>query len=301
MNLLIESMNSFINSLNTREMALMIIGILFLILISSIKKVRKSLLDVVRIFFSSIKILVPFIGMVLYISLILFILYNIGFLNMNHVKDVIFWFFIVAIPLFFTSNKVREDKNFFKTKAVEYVKLITIFGFLINFYTLPILVELILQLFLLFLILLITVSKTDKKYKRVETFLNIILLIIVAYLVIFSIKSLFVHPNDFININTLITYILPAILTILLLPFIYLWALFMRYELFYVLLKFQFKESKLVGYVFKEVFKRYKLDLYGLDDFLSKFQIFNIKRTEDVEKEIQKAGKKVKSQNENIE
>ena len=93
--------------------------------------------------------------MVLYVTLILYILHYLGVLHVNHLKDVVFWFVIVAIPLFFTANKVREDKNYFKTKFVEYVKLITIFGFIINIYTLNIFIEIVLQIVLLFLILLI--------------------------------------------------------------------------------------------------------------------------------------------------
>ncbi|KAF5034886.1 hypothetical protein DSECCO2_591370 [anaerobic digester metagenome] len=297
MSLLIELINSFVNSLNTREIAIMILVIVFLIPILLIKDVRKVLLDVVRIFFS-IKIIIPFIGMVLYITLILYLLYHWGFLNTDYVKEVIFWFVIVAMPLFLAVNKVRENKNFFRTKAVDYIKLITIFGFVINFYTLNLVIELILQSGLFFLILLVTFSKTDKKYKSVEIFLNIIFLIIAVYLAIFFINSLFINPNEFININTVITYVIPAILTILLMPFIYLLALVMRYEMFYLLLKMRFKESKLHKYVFKEVFKRYNLDLYGLDDFLSEFHIYNIQNTEDVGKEILNAEKRLNHETE---
>jgi hypothetical protein len=281
--------------MNTREIAITILFIVFLVGIFSIKGVRKVVPDILKAFFS-IKIIIPFIVMILYISLILFILYYLGFLNINLVKDVGFWFFVVAVPLFFTANKVREDKNFFKTKAIEYVKLTTIFGFLINFYTFNIFVEIIFQIILFALIMLITVSKTEEKYKVVENFLNIIFLIIFASLVIFFINNLFINPNGFININTGIEYILPAILTILLLPFIYSLALYMRYELFYVLLKIRFNESKLYKHIFKEIFKRYNLDLYGLDAFLSKFEIFKIQDREDIEKEILKAEKRVQSQ-----
>jgi len=69
----------------------------------------------------------------------------------------------------------------------------------------------------------------------------------------------------------------------------------MRYETFYGFLKIRFNELKLHKYIFKEVFKRYNLNLYGLDDFLSEFEIYKIKNTEDVGKEILKAEKRVKS------
>ena len=298
-NSLIQLISSFVNSLDTGEISIIIISIAFSIWILKYKGVREALCGVVKAFLTT-KIIIPFIGMILYISLISLILYHLGILNIDLVKYVIFWFFPVAIPLFFTANRVVEDKNYFKTKAVEYVKITTLFSFFINFYTFNIFGELILQSILLFLILLIAVSKIDKKYKAVENLLSIILLIIVACLVIFFIYSLLKQPNELININTGIAFVLPGILTILLLPYIYLLALYMRYDLFYLLMKAQINDSKLNKYVFKEVFKRYNLNLYGLNDFLSQFVIFNIKNTKDVDKEILNAEKSVKSQNENI-
>jgi len=301
MNSLIQLLNSFVNSLDTGEIAIIIILIVFSILVSSSKGVRKALRGVVKAFLAT-KIIIPFMGMVLYISLISFMLYHLGVLNANLVKYVFFWFFPVAIPLFLAVNKVKEDKNFFKTNAVESVKLATFFSFLINFYTFNIIFELILTSSTFFLILLIAVSKIDKKYKPVENLLTAILVIIVACLFIFFIYNLFKHTNEFINITTGIAYALPAILTILLLPFIYLFALYVSYEWFYnVRLKLVINESKLRKYAFKEVFKRYNLNLYGLNDFLSEFIIFNIQSNEDVDNEILKAEERVKSQNENIE
>ncbi len=297
--MLIGLINSFVHSLDTGEIAIIIILIVFSIWVLSSKGVRNALGGVVKAFLVT-KIIIPFIGMILYISLISLILYHLGVLTINLVKYVLFWFFPVAIPLFFAANKVKDDKNFFKTKAVESVKLATFFSFLINFYTFNIIDELILQSTSFVLILLIAVSRIDKKFKNVENFLTIILSVIVAGLVIFFIYSLVKHPNEFININTGIAYVLPAILTILLLPFIYLLALYMRYELFYALMKNRINDSKLHKYVFKEVFKRYNLDLYGLNDFLSEFSFFDIQSTGDVGKEILEAEKRVKSQNENI-
>jgi len=277
----------------------MILLIVFLIVIFSIKDARKAVLDIIRLLLVSIKIIIPFIRMVLYISLILFILTYLGFLNINMVKNVIFWF-AVAIYLFFKANEVTKDKNFFKTKAVEYVGLTTVIGFIINFYTFNLLIEIVLQIIIFALILLIAVSKTQEKYKPVEKFLSTILFIILACLVIIFLNNLFTNPNEFININTGITFILPGILTVLLLPFIYLLALYISYDLFYARLKIVLNGSKLYKYVFKEVFKRYNLDLYGLDAFLSEFRIFNIQSSGDVGKEILNAEKRVKSQNENI-
>lgn len=298
MNLLLELVNSFINSLSTREMALIILLFaIFLILVFFNKSVRSLIPEIIKLFFS-IKL---FIVMILYIALILFILYIMGILNILLTKDVIFWLILVPIPLLYAASKFKDEKNFFRNKAIGYISLTTFFGFIINFYTFNVFVEIIFLIILFLLIALISVSKTDEKYKPVENFFNILLLIIIFYLVIFFIYNLLINPNDFININTLITYILPSLLTALFLPFVYIFALYMRYETFCVFLKVKYNNPKLRKYVFKEVFKRYNLKLYKFNEFFSEFGCFNAENIEDVEKEIILAEKRAKSRHESDE
>jgi len=111
---LIELINSFVNSLNTRETAIIIVSIIFLIVIFSIKRTRKAALDFLRAFFS-IKLIIPFIGMTFYISFILYLLSRIGLLNISLIKDAIFWFIIGAIPLFLKAHEIEKKyKHFFR-------------------------------------------------------------------------------------------------------------------------------------------------------------------------------------------
>lgn len=296
MNFLIELINSVINSLNTREIAILFWVIVFLIVIFFIKSTRKAVFDIFKTFFST-KIIIPFVGMILYIYLILHILSYLGLFNINLTKDMVFWFIIGAFPLFIKANEPKKDKNFFKNNALEFIKLTTVFGFFINFYTFNIFIELIFVPLIIVMIALLVVSKSQEKYKPVENLLNFIFLIIVVYLVIFFIYNLWIDPYGFINIDTGIAYILPGILTILLLPYIYLLALYVEYDMIYRLLKLRLNDSKAYKCVFK-IFKTYNLDLYRLIAFLSKFRVFKIQDIEDVEKEILKAQQRVKSQNE---
>jgi len=262
------------------------------------KSTRKAVFDVLRAFFT-IKIIIPFIVMTLYTLLILYLLSLIGLFNVNLIKDAIIWFFVGAIPLFFKTNDINKKyKNFFRNNTFEFIKLTTVFSFLfINFYTFNIIIELILIPILIVIVFLIAFSKTDEKYKPAEKFLNIIFLIIVIYLILNFIYNLFMNPNGFLNINTGITYILPAILTITFMPYIYALALYIEYEAFYILLKTVPNTSKTYKYIFEKVFKKYNLNFFGLTAFLREFRIYNIQKNEDIEKEILKAEKRVTNKN----
>lgn len=294
---LIELINSVVNSLSTREMAIILLLIAFLIIIFSIKSTRKAVFDVLRGFFA-IKLIIPFIGMALYMSLILYLLSFMELFNVNLIKDAIFWFIIGAIPLFLKANDINKKyKNFFRKNTFECFALPAIFSFLINFYTFNVIIELILIPILIFIMLSIAVSKTNEKYKPTEKFFSAILVIIFVCLFLNFISSLSINLNRFLNINTLITFILPAILTITLLPYIYALALYIEYDTFYMRLKLIINDSKTHKYVFKKVFKKYNLHLFGLFTFLSEFRIYNIQNKEDMDKEILKAEKRVTNKN----
>jgi hypothetical protein len=294
---LIELINTIVNSLSTREIAIIIWLIVFLIIIFLIKSTRKAAFDVLKAFFT-IKLIIPFIGMTLYILLILYLLSCIGLFNTSLIKDAIFWFFVGAIPLFFKASDIKKKyKNFFRNNAIEFLTLTTVFSFFINFYTFNIIFELILIPIIILIAGLIAVSKTNEKYKIVENFLINIIAILMVFLILNFLYNLFINPDGFFNMNTGITYILPAILTITLLPYIYALALYIEYDTFYLRLKVVFKNSKTRKYVFKKVFMRYYLHFFGLTDFLSEFRIYNMQNHEDIDKEILKAEKRVTNKN----
>ncbi len=297
MNLLIEWINFIVNSMNTREIAIIIWVIVFLIIIFIIKNTRKAMFNLFKSFFCT-KLIFPFIGMTLYISLISYLLSQIGLLNLSLIKDVIIWFIIGAIPLFYKTSEINKKyKNFFRNSIFEFISITTIISFIYNFYTFNIIIELILVPIVLILTLLIVVSKTNEEYKNVGKMFNIFLTLIFLGLFIIFIHYLLINLNGFININTVIIYILPAILTISLFPYIYVFALYMEYDTFYLRLKVVVDDSNVYNQVFKKVLKKYKLDFFGLMAFLSEFNIFNIRDKKNVEKEILKAEKRVIKKN----
>ena len=247
---LIELINSVVNSLSTREIAIIIMVIVFLIIIFSIKKTRNAVFDLLKIFFSAKKIIIPFIGMTLYISLILYLLSSIELFTNSLIKNAIFWFIVGALPLFYKAAYIKEKyKNFFRKNAIECFALSAIFSFLINFYTFNVIIELILISITIFIVLTLAVSKTNEKYKLAEKFFSTILVIIFVCLILNFTYNLFINPNGFLNINTVITFILPAILTFFLLPYIYVLALYIAYDTFYLRLRVVINDSKTYKYV----------------------------------------------------
>jgi hypothetical protein len=202
-------------------------------------------------------------------------------------KDSIEWLLFTGILICFNTITANKDEKFFRTIIKENIILIIILEFIINTYTFPLLVELLLIPLLTIIILSGEVAKTNPKHKPVEKLMNN-LQIILGMIILFSViyKTIADFAN-FWNISTLKSFLLPPILTILFLPFTYLVVLYSRYELLFLRLNIGEKKSEeLKNYAKKKVLKCCFLSLNKVNKALNSsypYYLINIKSKEDVD------------------
>ncbi len=204
---------------STRELSVLVwTSIIFMILVCK-KKLRLGFVKILKIFFSK-RIILPFLVMVLFILGAIILLYYLELWNKSLLKDTAFWFFGVAFVLFFTVNNAH-DIGFFKGILKESIKWLLIIEFLIGFYTFSFLTELILVPVITIIVLIQAYSKIKTEYDKVNKLatnilagIGIIIFSFVFYKTIFNNKELFTP-------STLLSFLLPVILTVLLLPFLY--------------------------------------------------------------------------------
>lgn len=151
---------------NNRELAVIIwVTILFVAALfnTSIRKSFKGLLDAM---FHK-KILFAFLGMSLYIALIIYLLYLARLWNVSLIGDLVWWLFGTGLVLFFNIHKATEEEGFFQKTAREVLTVTFILGFITDLYVFNIWVELTLVPLFLFMGALVGVAATDDKYKSV--------------------------------------------------------------------------------------------------------------------------------------
>ncbi len=134
-------MNNLFTIFSTREVALFIWFLLFLIFVSRSKDVRHSIARAIKTFFSR-KSIIAFSLLLLYILLIVFILSYIGFWDISLLKDTILWLLFSGSVLFMNINKI-ENVNYFSGLIKDNIKIIIIWEFLFNFYTFSLIGELV--------------------------------------------------------------------------------------------------------------------------------------------------------------
>lgn len=89
-----------------------------------------------------------------------------------------------------------------------------------------------------------------------------------------------------VNIVILTTFLLPPILTFLFIPFVYLFALRMSYEIFFVQLKFFIKDKHVLRHTKREIFTSFHFRLRQLNKFTKEYYQLNEECNNDIKKTI---------------
>lgn len=221
-------MDKLFDIFSTRELSIIIwLGLALTVMMFS-KNIRKGIGGVVKGIFGSI------IGTILlllaaYVSLLIYFLYNIDFWSIFLLKDTIFWFCTTALVLFFTINNAKTN-IYFKDIFKENLKWAIIIEFIVNFYTFSFWKELLLVPVMVFLAMLLAFAQADNKFIQVSKLLENLFAIIGIALLGFVTYMTFTNYQDVFKVQNLFTFLLPPFLTVLLIPFLYLVAIYMNYE-----------------------------------------------------------------------
>lgn len=200
-------------------------------------EVRHSFSVVAKSFFAW-KIQAVLLLSLLYVSLIVYLSYDIGLWNLGHLKSTIIWFFSVAFLSFFDIEKYKNDSSLFKRLVLDNVRIIALVEFLIGFYVLPFWAEIILLPILVVMTAMHALSQSSDEYKIVENLFGTILSLIGLLLIIYSVYELIINFSGFAKQETIEDFFLPPLLTLAYLPFIYFMVIYTTYENIFVRLHF---------------------------------------------------------------
>jgi hypothetical protein len=256
---------------NNREIASMIWLIIFAILVvskSGRRSAFRSLSGLVRNFFKWV-IVVPLLSMILYMAILIFVLGIIGFWDVSALKDTVFWVLGVAIIGMFCANDVGKKEGFFREMILNNLKLIAVLEFILNIYTFNLWIELLLLVPSLTIVrMLKTVSefkvKTESGYSQVDSVLGYLLGLTGIVLAIIAIYKTINNFNEFATIYTLRDFLLPVVLSVLYLPFVYAWALFLAYDNLFRRINVHNNDQSLARHLKKPVLMTFHVRLWRL-------------------------------------
>lgn len=214
--------------LNNREIATLIWLAIITILGLSNKSIRESAKGVVKAFFQPV-ILAVVIVMLIYEGIITIPLFAIGLWFNLLYKELFIWVVGTGLVIVMNISKAKDWK-FFRNIVIEAVGLSVAIEFLIQQYSFSILVELIFLPVVVFIVMMSAVAGTRKDAHMVKKLFDFILSIIGFILLGRVIYFLVTDIGNFTTYENLMSFLLPIVLTIAFIPFIYLLAIFINYD-----------------------------------------------------------------------
>ncbi|GAA0469071.1 hypothetical protein [Alkalibacillus silvisoli] len=217
-----------------RELAIGFWMIAFIVMILTIRNVRKEIPKIIKAAISG-KLLIWYTSMLLYFIVMIIFLFKVGYWELRLLKGTIIWFFVVGVVSSFGAVEKAKDSTYFVNFLKNNFKLLILLQFIVNLYSLPLIWELILVPFIVFIAILTIVLErpgyTGYEYRKTKEILNTTLAIIGIFILFYSIVSLIINWNDIVVEDLIKAILLPILLSFLFVFYMYSFVLYATYEM----------------------------------------------------------------------
>ncbi|MEU4365440.1 hypothetical protein [Promicromonospora sp. NPDC023987] len=216
--------------LDNREWATLILLAALLVVVLSIKSARSGLRDIILVF-ANLRILVLVGILVGYVAFEAWLGSLVSLWSWDLLKETIVWFLVTGFVLFLNVSDVTKDRRYFRNRIAAVVGISVFLEFLTNLFVLPLVAELLLQPFVAVVAIVGALAARTAEHRPAKLLAEGVLATIGLGLLAFNIQQIIVRWNDLDGQAILLELALPIWMTIGLLPFIYLLALYSNYEL----------------------------------------------------------------------
>lgn len=229
MNFFIHNKNLILSFFSNREWAIIVLLFLFIIYCIFDKNVRPFLNHLIKCFFVR-RILIMMLISNLYIFICVLILRICGWWDFFLLKDTALYMIITSFLINIKMINV-ERHHPFQEVFKDQLKMVNIILFIYNLFCFDFLIEMILILVVLLLRVLVKVASKSEDFngQRTSKFLQYILYFFYAILFVFLIHYLFYNFDNVFNHNVLKSFLLPLVLSLLYLPYLFCLSVYSSY------------------------------------------------------------------------
>lgn len=261
--------------LNTREQAYLILLLASGLCVICISSIRKSFAPAITSLFEK-SFLVIYLLNILYTVGSVYLLKTLNMWDLSMLKDTILWFFLAAFPLMYGIARTKDVKIYFKTKLLDLVKFTAILEFIMGLYTFSLWVELGIAVFVGFLSGFKMYVRNPEKYRKELNVIDSVNIVVIILLVAIEFQFIVFKTS------LIFQFLLPVFHSLLFVPFLYVLALYMRFEVAFAVMKIQIQPNSLLKYTKRLVMLNFFFNLKGLDRW--RIHIFRVhpKTKEDI-------------------
>lgn len=270
-----------LQNFNNREIAIGIWVAIFGFWAFYKKEIREAFTKVVKAFFAW-KLTISYLAMFLYVSFVVSAMYSIGIWDPSLVISTLLWVALGAFSMLFNHQRAN-DNNFFIVAIKEHLKILLFLEFLINFYVFNLWAELVLVPVLIIIGAMLAISETKEEYEPARKLLTFLSSSIGAILLIYVGYMAFDDFSNFATLQNLRSFVVPILLSLSFLLFVYFAALAINYETLFVRLSFFAKEKPVLSYAKKKILLTCGINLKKLNKWSEEMNHHHFDSTESVD------------------
>jgi hypothetical protein len=262
-------------NLDNRTLAEIVWIILVSIFFNSTKKGREASLSLIAAFVGK-GIRNLYFLTILYSTIIVILLSLIGYWGTDLLLETIIWIIVSGFSLILNVNKLAEDGNLLKNLIKDNLKLILVIEFVFRFYQFNFWHELLLIPVIAFLIMMIPFveNKNVTPYPNtIKSILETSLLVLILIIVINSIINIIKDWEQFFSIDNLKAFMLPIILSMALIPWVYLIVVYLHYENIFTRLRHLLQGNDYKQYAKRRVVFKCGINLSKLKSMSKKINV----------------------------
>jgi len=217
---------------NNREIATFIWLVVIIVVLLLRRDIRKPIIEIIKLL-SSKQMIMVILLMVIYIGLEVLILYKVGFWDVGLTKETIYWIIGSAFILLVNFRDAFKDSVYIKRTVFSSLKLTALIQFIINLYIFSLIAEIIIVGIVTFIAIMDVVSENEEKYAGIHKVTTGILIIFGFVMVTISVLNISSHEEVYFTLENIRKILLPFLLMIGYMPFIYMFALYSEYEILF--------------------------------------------------------------------
>lgn len=227
--------------LSTREWATLIWGCIFMLYVLCHSEIRKSLWNVIVIFFDK-KLRILWEIILLYVLTITMVFCYLPIWENIYIKDIIIWFLFSGLIYCMNAVSSEADETYIKKILKDNLKFTMILEFFMSTFTFNIWIELAIIPVITIITVMNVIAERKEEYKNVHKLLDSVLAIAGFWIFYETIKIGINEYKQLNIINTLVSFMIPIVYLILIIPLEYILELYSKYEVLF--LRMTFKEEK---------------------------------------------------------
>lgn len=250
-------MTQFFASFDNREVAAALWLLVAIVGAAMNTTIRVSMVGLLRVFFAR-QILIGVVFLFTYIGVIVFLLERVGIWAPSQLKLTLLWLCTAGLLGLFSAPKVSENPELISRAARDTFQITMVFEFFVNLYRMPLAAELVFVPFAVFLGAMIAVSELNEDHGSVNKFLNSVAMVLGLALLAYAGWKTLDDLSTIANVETARSFVLPILFSVLLLPFVWLVAVYCAYESVFVRLQFLVKDKSLHPYIKRSLLLKYR-------------------------------------------